>query len=158
MSFLGHDVRKVEHSRHRVVIEATPSIPIIALFGAMAVLVVALTATAPKKPAIDYCIPVVAMVFFASFALNGSVRSTLTADRTAGQLIIARTLLFWTFTQTYESYLIDRVYVRDTQKGSALRVRFKSGRTRRLTLWYDFRTEPLQQAALALNEGLPHRA
>ncbi|KAA6463368.1 hypothetical protein DYQ86_08700 [Acidobacteria bacterium AB60] len=157
MSIIGHDVEIVERSPNRVVVEVTPSIPIVVLFSASALLALILTITAPTRAANNYWISAAAMVFFASFAISGSIRSTFAADRRARELMVTRKILFWTYTSSYVSGSIDRVFVRETQKGSALRLRLKSGRVRRLTLWHDFRSARLEGAAVALNEMLRHR-
>ena len=72
------------------------------------------------------------------FALYASVQSTYPADRLSGQLIINRRILFSTLRTVYYAHTIDRVYVRHTQKGSGLYVRFKSGRNKRLSMSLEF--------------------
>ena len=80
------------------------------------------------------------------------MRSTYTADRTSGQLIIVRRILFRTLRTAYDAQAIDRVYVRDTQKGSGLYIRFKSGGKRRLSTSLAFIS--LEDFAMALNNAL----
>jgi hypothetical protein len=86
------------------------------------------------------------------FALWASVRATYTADRRSGQLIIERRILFRTLRTAYDAHTIDRVYVRNTQKGSGLYVRFKSGRKKRLSVSLEFIS--LEAFAIALNTAL----
>ena len=86
------------------------------------------------------------------FALYASVQSTYTADRLGGQLIINRRILFSTLRTVYDAHTIDRVYVRHTQKGSGLYVRFKSGRNKRLSMSLEFIS--LEAFTVALNTTL----
>ena len=82
--------------------------------------------------------------------------SQYAADRSCGQLIIERKILFWTTHTAYDAHAIDRVYVRHTQKGSGLYVRFKSGHNKRLSWSLEF--IQLEAFAASLNTTLcaPH--
>jgi hypothetical protein len=93
-----------------------------------------------------------AALFFALLALYASVPSKYTADRSSGQLIIERKILFWGTRIAYDAHTIDRVYVRHTQKGSGLHVRFKSGHNKRLSWSMEFAS--LEAFAASLNTNL----
>ena len=151
----GHSVRETERSHNRVVIEETATTGAVWLFGGMALLVLALWLTRPrssKSTLAEEAVGAFAVIFFAVFALWASVRATYTADRRSGQLIIERRILFRTLRTAYDAHTIDRVYVRDTQKGSGLYVRFKSGRKKRLSVSLEFIS--LEAFAIALNTAL----
>lgn len=152
---LGHSVREVERSHNRVVIEETATTGAVWLFAGLASLTLALwlsrPGSSPLKPS-EEAAGAFVVGFFAFFALWASVRSTYTADRSSGQLVIERRILFRTLLTAYDAHAIDRVYVRDTQKGSGLYVRFKSGRRKRLSISLDFVS--LEGFAIALNSAL----
>ena len=151
----GHSVREIEVSRHRVVIEETATTGAVWLFGGMALLVLVLLLTRPrssKSTLAEEAVGAFALIFFAMFALWASVRATYTADRRSGQLIIERRILFRTLRTAYDAHTIDRVYVRDTQKGSGLYVSFKSGRKKRLSVSLEFIS--LEAFAIALSTAL----
>ena len=115
----GHSVREIERSHNRVVIEETATTGTVWLFGGMALLVLVLWLTRPrssKSTLAEEAVGAFAVIFFAMFALWGSVRATYTADRRSGQLIIERRILFRTLRTAYYAHTIERVYVRDTQK------------------------------------------
>jgi hypothetical protein len=151
----GHSVREIEHSHHRVVIEETATTVAVWAFGGMALLVLFLWVTRPRSfrstPA-EEAIGSFAVLYFASLALYASVRSTYTADRPSGQLIIERRILFSNVRTAYDAHTIDRVYVRHTQKGSGLYVLFKSGRKKRLSMSLEFLS--LEAFTVALNTTL----
>lgn len=63
----------------------------------------------------------------ALFGLHASVESLFIANRLERLLIVRRRLALWTFEKRYATQTIHRIYVRDTLKGSALALRFKSG-------------------------------
>ena len=151
----GHSVRAIERSHNRAVIEETATTGAAWFFGGMALLVLMLWLTRPRshettlaEEAVGACV----VIFFALFALWASVWATYTADRRSGQLVIERRILFWTLRTAYDAHTIDRVYVRDTRKGSGLYVRFKSGRKKRLSVSMEFIS--LEPFAIALNAAL----
>jgi hypothetical protein len=154
----GHSVREIERSHYRVVIEETATTGVVWLFGGMAFVVLALWLTRPgssESTLAEKAVGAFAVIFFAMFALWASVRATYTADRHSGQLIIERRVLSWTLRTAYDAHTIDRVYVRDTRKGSGLYIRFKSGRKKRLSV--SLECVPLEAFATALNTALyPH--
>jgi hypothetical protein len=151
----GHSVREVERSHDHVVIEETATTGAVWIFGGLVSLVLLLWLTRPKptqaRPS-EEAVGALAVIFFTALALWASVRATYTADRRKGLLVIERRILFWTVRSAYDAYTIDRVYVRDTQKGSGLYVRFKSGRKKRLSVSMEFTS--LEPLAIALNTAL----
>ena len=100
---------------------------------------------------------VVLAFFFACFGLYAAVKSLFVGDRNRGVLVIKRRIGQWTFERVYEARAIDQIYVRFTIKGSGLAVRFKSGRSKDLTMSLGTATN-LEDAAAALNHFLhkPH--
>ena len=92
-------------------------------------------------------------LFFASIGLYSAVRSSFIADRTRGILVIKRQIVLWTFERVYEANTIDRIFVRVTIRGSGLAVRFKSGRSKDLTMSLGS-ANTLDGAAAALNHFL----
>ena len=151
----GHSVREVERSHNRVVVEETATTGAVWFFAGMALLVLALWLTRPrpsKSPLAEEAVGAFAVLFFALFALWASVRATYTADRCRSQLLIERRILFWTLRTAYDAHTIERIYVRDTQKGSELYVRFKSGRNKRLSVSLEFLS--LEAFAVALDTTL----
>lgn len=151
----GHSVREVERSHNRVVIEETATTGAVWLFSAMALLVLVLLLTRPvaHQPTLtEEIVGACAVVYFAAWAVWASVSATYTADRPSGQLLIERRILFQTLRTAYDAHTIDRVYVRNTRKGSGLYVRFKSGRKKRLSVTLEFLQ--LESFAIALNTAL----
>jgi hypothetical protein len=151
----GHSVREIERSHDRVVIEETATMGAVWFFGGLAMGTLLLLVTRPRASRstfADEAVGACAVLFFALLALYASVRSTYTADRPSGQLIIERTILFWTVRTVYDAHTIDRVYVRHTQKGSGLYVRFKSSRNKRLSMSLEFSS--LEAFTVALNSTL----
>lgn len=71
-------------------------------------------------------------------ALSKQNFERVSEDRRSGQLAIERRILFQTLRTAYDAFTIDRVYVRDTRRGSGLYVRFKSGRKKRLSVSLEF--------------------
>jgi hypothetical protein len=152
---LGHSVREIERSHQRVVIEETATTGGVWFFGGSALLTLLLWVTRPRSSRstlAEEAVGAFAVLFFASLALYASVRSTYTADRPSGQLTIERRILFSTIRTAYDAHTIDRVYVRHTQKGSGLYVRFKSGRKKRLSMSLEFIS--LEALTVALNTTL----
>lgn len=88
------------------------------------------------------------ILFGASFA----------ADRTRRALIIKRRIGILTREKVYDAGTIDRIFVRVTINGDGLAVRFKSGRSKSLTMSLGSGVS-LEDAAAALNQFLyvPHR-
>ncbi len=155
MCSFGHSVREIERSHNRVVIEETPTTGGVWVFGGLTLLVVVLWLTGPRLPKstlADESVGAFAVMFFLFFALWASVRSTFTADRLSGQLVIERRILFRTLRTAYDAHTIDRVYVRDMGKGLGLYVRFKSGRKKRLSMTLEIIW--LEDFATALNDVL----
>jgi len=151
----GHSVCEIEHSHHRVVIEETRTTGGIWLFGGLALLTLSLWLTRPRPSRstfADEAVGALAVSFFALLALYASVPSKYTADRSSGQLVIERKILFWTTRTAYNAHTIDRVYVRHTQKGSGLYVCFKSGHNKRLSWSMEFVS--LEAFAASLNNNL----
>lgn len=97
-------------------------------------------------------------VFLAFLALYAAVRSSFVADRNRRVSVVKRRIGVLTFEKVYEAQDIDRVCVRFTLNGSGLYLRFKSGRSKSLTMSLGF-GDALDDAAAALNEFLyvPHR-
>ena len=151
----GHSVHEIERSHNRVVIEETATTGAVWLFGGLASLTLVLWLSRPRSSQLrlsDEAVGALAVTFFALLALYASVRSTYTADRPSGQLTIERRILFWTVRTAYDAHTIDRIYVRHTQKGSGLYVRFKSSREKRVSMSLDFIT--LEDFAVSLNTAL----
>jgi multisubunit Na+/H+ antiporter MnhF subunit len=151
----GHSVREIERSHDRVVIEETATIGAVWFFGGSALGTLLLLVTRPRSSrstVAEEAVGAFAVLFFALLALYASVRSTYTADRPSGQLIIERKILFSTVRTVYDAHTIDRVYVRQTQKGSGLYVRFKSSRNKRLSMSLEFIS--LEAFTVALNTTL----
>lgn len=96
---------------------------------------------------------IVLALWLASFGLYAAISSSFIADRNRRVLVVRRRVGRWTFERIYEATTIDRVYVRSTIKGSGLAVRFKSGRSKGLTMSLGFATN-LEGMAAALNHFL----
>ena len=141
---LGHAVREIERSHQRLVVEETATTGAAVLFGALALVTLI---------AFRHTIGVVFTLFFAAVGLYAVVRSSFVADRTRRVLVIKRRIALWNFERVYEAKTIDRVYVRSTIKGSGLAVRFKSGRSKYLTMSLGSATG-LEGIAGALNQFL----
>lgn len=140
---LGHAVREIERSHQHVVVEETATTGAAWLFGAFTCLVLFINRET---------IGVVLAVLFAFYAMYASVTSLFIADRDRRVLVVKRRVALWTFASRYESRSLDRVYVRRTLKGPALAVRFRSGRSRNLTM--SLGADHLERAAGALNHFL----
>jgi hypothetical protein len=152
---LGHSVREIERSHNHVVIEETATTGGVWFFGGMTLLALVLWLTRPRSSELilaDEAVGAFAVMFFGFFALWASVQATYTADRLSGQLVIERRILFRILRTAYDANTIDRVYVRDTPKGSGLYVRFRSGRKKRLSVTLEFIS--LEAFAIALNTAL----
>jgi hypothetical protein len=155
MGSFGHSVREIERSHEHVVIEETATTGAVWLFGGIALLVLVFWLTSPRASELSLsgeAAGVCALMFFAFLALWASVRSTYSADRRSGQLVIERTILFQTFRTAYDAHTIDRVYVRHTTKGSGLYLQLKSGRKKRLSVSFAFGS--IDPFAMALNTAL----
>jgi hypothetical protein len=127
-----------------VVIEETATTGAALLFGVLAVFVLL---------AFRNLAGIVVAGCFASLSIYSAVRSSYIADRDQRVLIIERKLARWTVTKVYKSALIDGEYVRFTIRGSGLALKFKSGRSKDLTLSLGS-TAGLERAAGALNHFL----
>jgi hypothetical protein len=151
----GHFVREIERSHTHVVIEETATTGAVWLFGGMTLLVLVFWLTRPRSfesTVADEAVGAFGVMFFAFFVLWASVRSTYTGDRRSGQLLVERRILFRKLRTAYDAHTIDRVYVRDTRKGSGLYVRFKSGRKKRLST--SLESISLEAFTVALNSAL----
>ena len=117
--------REVGRTHQQIVVEETPTTAAVFIFGGFACLAL----IARDR------IGVVLALVLGSIALYAAVRSTFVADRNRHVLLIKRRILFWTFERVYEASAIDRIYVRYMGRGgSGLAVRFKSGRSKSLTM------------------------
>jgi hypothetical protein len=140
----GHAVREIERSNQCLVVEETATTGACILFGAFALVALIVFRSVTG---------VVFALFFASVGLYAVVRSSFVADRTRQALVIKRRIGPWNFESVYEAKTIDRIYVRSTIKGSGLAVRFKSGRSKYLTMSLGSATG-LEGIAYALNHFL----
>jgi hypothetical protein len=145
-STFGQSVREVERSHQHVVIEETATWGAALGFGVPAV------ATFVMWREI---LGISIALFLAAIALYAGVTSEFVADRNRRCLIVKRRLAFWSVEKAYEAQSIERIYVRHTGKGSALAVRFRSGKTPNLTMSLGFDYPKLEGAAAALNHFLP---
>ena len=104
-----------------------------------------------------FAVGVVLGFFMAGLAVYAAISSSFVADRSRRVLIIKRRIGVLAFEKVYDASTIDRVFVRVTIKGNGLAVRFKSGRSKGLTM--SLGSEDLEDAAAALNQFLyvPHR-
>jgi hypothetical protein len=145
----GHAVREIERSHQQVIVEETPTTGAILLFAAFAFLMLI---------SLRNTVGMLLAFFCAAIALYAAVGSSFVADRNRRVLVIKRRVWVWTFERVYEASTIDRVFVRATIKGDGLAVRFKSGRSKELTMSLGF-GDNLEDAAAALNQFLytPHR-
>ena len=120
---------------------------------ALGTLLLCVTRPRPSRSTLaEEAVGAFAVLFFSLLALYASVRSTYTADRPSGQLIIERRILFSTVRTAYDAHTIDRVYLRHTQKGSGLYILFRSGRSKRLSMSLEFVS--LEAFTAALNTTL----
>ena len=144
------------HGRlNRVVVEETATKGAVWLFGAFALLgpISLHNATGNVR-----AIGLVVTVFFASVAVYAAVRSTFTADRSRRVLAVKRRIWVLKYEKVYEARVIEGVFVHSTINGSGLSLRFRSGRTKGLTMSLGF-GDGLEDAAASLSEFLyvPHR-
>lgn len=140
----GHAVREVDRSHQQIAIEETATTGAVFIFGGFA----CLGLIAHDR------IGLLLGLVLGSIALYAAVRSTFIADRNRRVLLIRRRILFWTLERVYEVSTIDRVYVRYMGKGgSGLAVRFKSGRSKNLTMSLGS-ASGLEEIAGALNHFL----
>lgn len=72
--------------------------------------------------------------FFMMFGLYASVASSFVADRGRRLLVVTRRLGRLEFKKQYDATDIEEIFVRYTRKGSGLALRFRSGRTKSLTM------------------------
>jgi hypothetical protein len=105
-----------------------------------------------------FALGMVLALFMAGLALYAAISSSFVADRTRRALIIKRRIGILTRERVYDASTIDRIFVRATLKGNGLAVRFKSRRSKSLTMSLGS-GDRLEDAAAALNQFLnvPHR-
>jgi len=151
----GHSVRETERSHHEVVVEETATKGAIILYGAFAILDLV---SFRKARGQAFAVGLALGFLMAGLALYAAISSAIVADSSRRVLIIKRRLGVLTLQKAYDAKEIDRVYVRSTSKGSGLYVRFKSGRSKALTMSLGS-GDRLEDAAAALNQFLsvPHR-
>ena len=127
----GHAVREIERSQHHVVVEETATKGAVILSGAFALLdpVVFRNATGNA-----FAVGLAPAFFFATIALYAAVRSSFVANRSRRVLIVNRRIGALAFEKIYDASTIDRIFVRVTIKGNGVAVRFKSGRSKALTM------------------------
>jgi hypothetical protein len=73
---LGHSVRAIEHSRHRLIIEETATTGAVWMFGGLALLALALWITRPrsfKSTLAEEAVGAIAFMYFSFFALWATV-------------------------------------------------------------------------------------
>jgi hypothetical protein len=147
---LGHSVREVERSSNQVVVTESATVGAAGIFGAFAVLSFIVYRSRAGA---------VLTLFFASVATYAAVNSDFVADRNCGELVVRRRVGPWAIRRAYQARTIDQIYVRRSfHKGSGLAVRFKSGRSKNLTMSLGW-TPDLDRIAATLNHFLhtPHR-
>lgn len=83
-----------------------------------------------------------------ALGLAAMVTSTFTADRTTTQLQIRRQIGAFEVTRSYPFGDIEGFFQRRTLKGNQLKVRFRSGRIKCLTLWAEYRVLDHQESML----------
>jgi hypothetical protein len=146
----GHSVREIERSQHHVVVEETATKGAVIIFGAFALLEgVVFRNAAGNARAVGLALG----LFFAAIALYAAVRSSFVANRSRRVLIVNRRIGALAFEKVYDASTIDRIFVRVTIKGNGLAVRFKSGRSKGLTMSLSS-VDPLEDAAATLNQFL----
>jgi hypothetical protein len=151
----GHAVREIERTHHQVVIEETATKGAVWEFGAFALLALVVFRSAIGNVRI---IGLVLTLFFTSIALYAAVRSSFVADKDRRVLVVKQRIGVLSYEKVYEAKDIDRVFVHSTIDGSGLSLRFKSGRTKGLTMSLGV-GDGLEDAAAALNQFLymPHK-
>ena len=151
----GHSVREIERSHQRVLIEETSANGCVRLFGTFALLTFFLwvmkSRSTHSTPAQEVALAIT-FLFFAAVALYASVRSTFKVDRASHQLTINRVIVGFTLASSYDAHAVERLYVRQTRKGSGLYLRLKSGQDKKLSWSLDF--FPLEAVAGTLNQAL----
>jgi hypothetical protein len=151
----GHAVREIERSHDYVVVEESATKGAVILFGPFAVLDPFIFRNAVGGA---FAVGVVLSIFFAMLTFYAAIASSFVADRSRQVLIIKRRIGALAFEKVYGASTIDRIFVRVTIKGNGLAVRFKSGRSKGLTMSLGS-GDNLENAAAALNQFLhtPHR-
>lgn len=130
-----------------VVVSETATTGAVAIFGGLAVLSVFVYSGIAGA---------IVTAFFAGWAVYAAVASEFIADRVRGELLVRRRVGRWSIRKTYRAEGIAAVYVRRSIKGSGLALRFKSGRSKGLTMSLDW--EPgLDGISATLNHFL-HRS
>jgi hypothetical protein len=150
----GHAVREIERTHHQVVLEETATKGAAWMFGAFALLDLIAFRNARGNV---LTIGIALAAFLASLALYAAVQSLFVADRGRRILVVKRRIGVLAYEKVYWARDIDRVFVHSTINGSGLSLRFKSGRSKRLTMSLGL-GDNLDDAAAALNEFLytPH--
>jgi hypothetical protein len=141
---LGHSVREIDRSSTHLVVVETATTGAALVFGGLAVLCLFLDGGVAGA---------MITTFSAVWSLYSAVASDFIADRSRRELRVRRRLGPWSITKTYRADTIDRVYVRQTIKGSGLALRLKSGRTKGLTMSLDWKPR-LEGVSSALNHFL----
>jgi hypothetical protein len=95
---LGHSVREVGRTRDSITIEETATKEAVLIFGAIALAPLIATYGTPR-----FAVGGVITLLFVSAALYASVRSTFTADRSKGHLVVDRHIAIWTKRRVYQS-------------------------------------------------------
>jgi hypothetical protein len=151
----GHLIREIERSHQQVVVEETATKGAVIGFGAFALLDLV---SFRKAHGQAFAVGVVLAFFMSGLVLYAAISSSFVADRSRRVLIIKRRIGVLTLEKVYEAKEIDRIYVRSTSKGSGLYARFKSGRSKGLTMSLGC-GDSLEEVAAALNQFLcvPHR-
>jgi len=146
----GHAVREIERSHDYVVVEESATKGAVILFGAFAVLDPFIFRNAMGGA---FVVGVVLSIFFAMLTFYAAIASWFVANRSRGVLIVRRRIGALAFEKVYGASTIDRIFVRVTIKGNGLAVRFKSGRSKGLTMSLGS-GDNLENAAAALNQFL----
>ena len=151
----GHLIREIERSHQQVVVEETATKGAVIGFGAFALLDLVSFRTAHGQA---FAVGVVLAFFMSGLVLYAAISSSFVADRSRRVLIIKRRIGILTREKVYDAGTIDRIFVRVTINGDGLAVRFKSGRSKSLTMSLGSGVS-LEDAAAALNQFLyvPHR-
>jgi hypothetical protein len=146
----GHAVREIERSHDYVVVEESATKGAVILFGAFAVLDPFIFRNAVGGA---FAVGVVLSIFFAMLTFYAAIASSFVANRSRGVLIVRRRIGALALEKVYGASTIDRIFVRVTIKGNGLAVRFKSGRSKGLTMSLGS-GDNLENAAAALNQFL----
>ena len=141
---LGHSIKETERSSMHVVVSESATTWVAFLFGGFGVLALIIYSGVTGM---------IVTLFFACWAAYAAVASEFVADRGRGELLVRRHIGPWSFARAYTATDIAGVYVRRTVRGSGLALRFKSGRSKGLTMSLDWDPD-LGRAAASLNHFL----